>query len=115
MNKPGLRAAIFIPLRDATQSVLLECKPYLLRAFYERLKDNVESVVVAVDARVCPREIRVVVARLARLPRVASRNARVPPRQRPARVLGDQYVVVASMSLCPNHTSVNIQLPVHTT
>lgn len=70
--------------------------PYLLRAFYERFKDNVEGVVVAVwrKTRVRARDVRVVVARFARRPRV-------PPRQRPARA--HHYVVVASMSLHPNN------------
>lgn len=75
---------------------------YLLSAFYERLKYNVESVVVAhvcvrvrvcvheARVRVCARHVGVVVARLARRPHVA-------PRQRPA--LAHHYVVVASMSL----------------
>lgn len=79
-----------------------QCGPYLLRAFYERLKDNVECVVVArmrgervlreARVRVRARHVRVAVAGLARRPRV-------PPRQRPARSIADQYVVVASMSL----------------
>lgn len=70
--------------------------PYLLRAFYERFKDNVEGVVVSVvrEPRVRARHVRVVVARLPRRPRV-------PPSQRPA--LAHQYVVVASMSLHPNN------------
>lgn len=88
---------LLIPLHVATQRVGPRCEPYLLRAFYERFKDNVEGVVVARkrvvrQARVRARYVRVVVA-VARLPR----RPRVAPRQRPA--LADQYVVVASMSL----------------
>lgn len=78
--------------------------PYLLRAFYERFKDNVEGVVVARmgvggvvqvrQARVRARDVGVVVAvAVARLPR----RPRIPPRQRTA--LANHYVVVASMSL----------------
>lgn len=79
--------------------------PYLLRAFYERLKDNVEGVVVAVRRQervrrvramrhVRARQVGVVVARL-------PQGSRVPPRERPA--LAHQNVVVASMSLHPNN------------
>lgn len=56
------------------------------------------------EARVRARQVRVVVAR----------GARVAPRQRPARAraLAHQYVVVASVSLYPNtHT---LKLHVHT-
>lgn len=94
INKP--RGACSYSFRYvATQTWWFIGVPYLLRAFYERLKDNVERVVVAVmQTRVRARHVRVVVARLPRGPRV-------PPRQRAA--LAHQYVVVASMSLHPNN------------